>query len=250
MPVDDSITTSTHIFAFQNPTISTSDGFTSIEIEGCEQLIEPGMPIIPIKIATYKLPFGSRDIEVCPISAAWEPMNISRPFKTATQPMPMLTARMQEFYGKSYHRQIKTYEQNRDINYPFPAEIVRFTTGAGIDPLTLERCVFATIHLFPVRILSENPPEIVFLRNCEVHLTYTPGNGFPKPTAPEADQREILIICSGDMVSQYNVLAGHKNANGLRTNIVTVSQIESSAFFPATGRDTQEKMKNFIKKSD
>ena len=42
-------------------------------------------------------------------------------------------------------------------------------------------------------------------------------------------------------------LVAHKNSHGIQTKLVTLNDIHDGTYFPAEGRDIQEKIKYFIK---
>jgi hypothetical protein len=102
---------------------------------------------------------------------------------------------------------------------------------------------FLTIQLNPVRY---NPVEN-YVR-CLDTLTIDVSYEQPiHPFTPVNDAYDMIIICFDDYASLLEPLVVHKNSHGVRSKLVTLTEIKDGTYFPAEGRDIQEKTKYFIK---
>jgi len=61
------------------------------------------------------------------------------------------------------------------------------------------------------------------------------------------EKYDMVVIAPEIFSSSLQPLIGHKNNRGLSTKLVTLDKIYNGTYFPAHGRDNQEKIKYFIK---
>ena len=225
-------------FAFQEPKV-ISDGWSSeISVPGCEYTVEKGMPQIPVEIQVYRLPLGSSGISVELHGATWNAFKFSAPVKLVPIPIPLNAGLYEKVYGNT---------ATPPVPQVYPAEPVRVITGAGIDPMTMTRATFAAVHVFPVKITGTGRGE--WLSSGEVVLKYTPGNARPIGNSP-AEHYDFLILSPDDFKTIYDGFATYKTSLGISTKVVTMNDITSGTYFPATGKDGQEMVKYFIKDAE
>jgi len=65
--------------------------------------------------------------------------------------------------------------------------------------------------------------------------------------AAYTDTYAFIIITPVQFIEELTPLASHKESHGITTKIVTLEEIHTGTYFPATGRDTPEQIKYFIK---
>jgi hypothetical protein len=84
--------------------------------------------------------------------------------------------------------------------------------------------------------------QLQFIRNISVHITYS------EPVDPIIQPQfnvDLLILAPSKYIRYLNSLVAHKNNNGVETKLFSLE--ETYGFMKLDGRDTQERIKYFIK---
>lgn len=110
-----------------------------------------------------------------------------------------------------------------------------------------ERVVVARELFWPWRTFFEEVPHVVITDNFAWPEAVDRGDGTTR--APNSAERGAAL--SGDLISEFERLAEWKTSRGMRSRVVTLSEIVGGVFgdFTQAGfaRDLQEVLRNFIK---
>lgn len=191
-------------------------------------MIRTGYPVVPVFISTYQFAFGSiiRDVEYS-IST---PETIQIP---GMLPYGMSRFdRLLSYYGGEKH----AASQLADL---YPEEWVSYHTGGGLS--NDEHVTFLTIRIYPIKY-NESKNEILFTRNVSITITYEEPS---TPILGHNDVYDLLIIAPDAYAESLTPLITHKNSYGINTKLISVETIYEEMFWH--GRDSQEKIKYFIK---
>lgn len=205
--------------------------FSQIKLDEPTALIhQAGKPMLPRKITTIELPFGTRikDID-CDISTVQE-TTITHPILPAPKPMVL--------DGSS---QKEVYECNPEIyesDALYPNDWFRYHTGAGLNKEN-EHTLFLTIELYPIRY---NPSEntIFSVESIDVSISYELPDEKEQTTTDEFD---MVIISPESFSDNLQPLIDHKNSYNVKTYLKTLEEIYSEY----DGFDKAEQIKYFIK---
>ena len=192
----------------------------------------PGEPLLPILIKTFEFPFGTSITNIeCSTSGIYD-TQLSYQIQPAVSPVtdtaqPMVCIQNTEIYTN---------------NQLFPDAWYSYHFTGGLNRENILK-TFLTIQINLVRY---NPVEnyIRSLDTLTIEVTYEHPI---HPFAPLNDAYDMVIICFDDYASLLEPLVTHKNSHGIRTQLVTLTDIKDGTYFPADGRDTQEQIKYFIK---
>jgi uncharacterized membrane protein len=109
-----------------------------------------------------------------------------------------------------------------------------------------KRAQYVDIKLFPVQY---NPvgSHLVFYPDLHLTVRYKENPEYYSPMPTRAETYDMVIITPRNYVSTYVTLADYRNSTGVITKVVAKEDVESGRYFTASGVDSQEKIKNFIK---
>lgn len=226
----------THIsIQFSSPRLKEQDGSATVlldEATGYRNI--PGEPILPTVIETLELPFGStvRDIHC---SFSWT-ADIPLTQRITPASKPVVCATEKHLVQPSENTEVYSRDQL------FPMEWYSYRLTGGLNSENILK-TFLTIQINPVRY---NPIKnmLTSIDSISLEVVYEPPS---HPFSPASDDSDMIIICKDSYASLLEPLVAHKNSYGIQTKLITLSEIFSAAFFPAEGRDNQEKIKYFIK---
>jgi hypothetical protein len=221
----------TEIFRISTPLIYFDDMYTNIEIpEATSYLRNTGEPIIPKITKVYVLPFGST---VKSISVEFsEPIEklINKIIKPASAPL---------IDGQKDIKPIKKSEKiylNKEL---YPTTSYDYRTSTGLKGK--EHVVFLTIEYYPVRY-SPIENKVYYHEHVEINIIYNE----PEKPIIFPDEYDLLIISPSEFSQELQQLVNHKNDHDIKTMYVSLEEIYSEQ---TDGRDDQEKIKLYIKKS-
>ena len=222
-------------YQFSQPTIDTTDQYTSIhlaEATGTRNIA--GEPILPLVMRTIELPFGSTIKDISYQITTQPQTKVSLKITPAAQPVPFLTKQQPLTTSEN------TALYSQDAWFPTTWFSTRLT--AGLNKQNIQTS-FLTIQINPVRY---NPVQNIIqsLDSITLDITYEP----PPHRAPSySDTYDMIIICKDSYARLLQPLVTHKNTYAVQTKLIPVSDIYDGTFFPAQGRDKQEQIKYFIK---
>jgi hypothetical protein len=227
--------TQTITYEFSQPLIQENNKYSTIYLnEATGYWNIHGEPILPLVMKTLELPFGSlvKDVS-CTLTTIPE-IQLAQKITPALKPVPSLT----ENQNIQPSENLEIYTKNQ--LFPDTWYSYRLTGGLNNDNVLK---TFLTIQVNPVRY---NPTQDIIqtIDSITFDITYEQPT---RPFSPLSDSYDMIIICYNKYASALEPLVAHKNSHGISTKIVTIKDITTGTYFPAEGRDTQEKIKYFIK---
>jgi hypothetical protein len=227
--------TQTITYEFSQPLIQENNKYSTIYLnEATGYWNIHGEPILPLVMKTLELPFGSlvKDVS-CTLTTIPE-IQLAQKITPALKPVPSLT----ENQNIQPSENLEIYTKNQ--LFPDTWYSYRLTGGLNNDNVLK---TFLTIQVNPVRY---NPTQNIIqtIGSITFDITYEQPT---RPFSPLSDSYDMIIICYNKYASALEPLVAHKNSHGISTKIVTIKDITTGTYFPAEGRDTQEKIKYFIK---
>ena len=221
-------------YDFSKPIIKQTeiDGQKFIEIsidEGLGVINHPGEPLLPWKIETFELPFGTKISDISCKVGEVESKFISQ--KILPSPEPLLD-------GIKTKPEYKMEENTYLSDEFYPNDWYKISTGGGLNEKN-ELKTFVTVQTFPVRY---NPVKnlIIQTEEIEVKIKYQKPE---KSCFSAEDEFDMVIIAPKIFSRALNPLIAHKNKNGVKTFIKTTEEIYNEF----DGFDKPEKIKYFIK---
>jgi hypothetical protein len=227
--------TKTISYQFSNPSIQKNDNYATIHLtEATAYQNIPGEPLMPVVTKTLEFPFGTSVRELrCNLTSEPE-VYLTQKITPALKPVSFLTDDL--ITQPSENSQIYTKNQL------FPENWYSYRLTGGLNKENI-LTTFLTIQINPVRY---NP-----ITGLIQHIdTITIDIDYKEPISPISsftDKYNMVIICYDKYATVLQPLVAHKNNHGIQTILVTIKDIIDGTYFPVVGRDTQEKIKYFIK---
>jgi hypothetical protein len=251
--------TYTKKFSLDELNISSLDGYDCILSLNTFSTTEPGKPILPVKVFYFLLP-PSAEITRADIvsSQSTELPGIYMPYPA--QP-------------------VRPFSQNKDIPFvapdptvygsstPYPAEIISTVPSGCLAGFRIAGVVVNPVQYLPnkkhlkiyteltIRIdYEENRHDPVMLTQSQIDLfshevealvVNPEALAYWTPSSKQLRDGEIdyVIITSASLVSNWNAFKNWKIKKGINTVVVRTDSIYSAY----SGRDNQEKIRNFVK---
>lgn len=223
-------------YSFSKPIISKENQFVTLEISNSDQyLIQENQPLVPKYQEIYTFPFGTTilDIDVIPHDVTEKQLDV----KVMPSPKQVLAS-----------MQLPTEKEviSQEANYgdePYPNTWADYRIGTGI--VDGQRSTIVTIDFYPIQYYpSEN--IIKSASTIDVDINYKQTDAQPL-TADE--EYRLVIIAPSEFTSSLETLKTHKENNEISTRIITLDDIYNGVYFTTEGRDHQEQIKYFIKKT-
>jgi len=216
---------------FSSPTVSTTNNFVSVALpEANSYLMEQGKPLLPSYSKTYYYPYGTTITSVSVTPSQIHTQVLSKD----VEPTPLMVSVDQQ-------ASVSVVEA---VNYgsgPYPS--TWFTSDVGCGLYNGALTIIVNVEVYPVRYHpQEKTLEYADEMNIVVDSTYTP----PVQTVSR-DSYQFVVIGPSEYSAQISPLITHKISRGITSKFVSLTDIYNSVYFPATGRDDQEKIKYFIK---
>jgi len=217
-------------FRFSTPTIQNQNTFVSVALsEANSYLMKQNKPLLPSYSKVYTFPFGTTIQSVTVV-----PKNIQTQTLTKDlEPTPQYAVIGQAIPA--------TKEGSIDYGTEiYPSSWFAYTVGCGLYDGVLSTIV--NVDVYPVQY---HPVEkvIEFAGQTDIVIQYTPS---PPQTSPLEDY-QLVVIAPAGYSAQISPLITHKIGRGITSKFVSLTEIYDGTYFPATGRDNQEKIKYFIK---
>lgn len=191
-------------------------------------LTDPGRPILPFNLSNFKLPFGTKIVDV-EIEHS-EPEIIELPGKIAFSKASFDNL---EYPTRINVMDLEVYENSE----PYPEDWVSYHAGGGLS--YGERTTFLGVRIYPVRYKPADD-ELLFIQSIAVNVSYL------EPTQPpfeEKDVYDLLIISPLKFKPFLQKLVRHKNKHNVKTTIKSTQEI----FSKINNHDNQGRIKLFIK---
>ena len=212
----------TQKYTFSYPTFGKFEEYTNVYVDEADFYdIHDGWPVIPVKITTYEFPFGTEILDV--IYEYSEPEAITLTKKISVGSCSTITGENPNIY---------------DEDTRFPSSFISYNTGGGLS--NGKHKTFLTVRVNPITYRPADY-EIDFIEQAMVTIIYEqPDN----PLLENKDEYDLLILTVSDFKKPLQPLVNHKEKMGTKTKLVTLNEIQDT-----NGRDTQEKIKYYIKEA-
>jgi hypothetical protein len=215
---------------FSEPTIQNADTYVSVTLnEANSFLMKQDKPLLPSYSKVYTFPFGTTIQSVTVIPQNIQTQTLSKDI----EPTPQYA-----IIG-----QTTPAEKEAPINYGaevYPSSWFGYTVGCGLYDGELS--IIVTVDVYPIQY---HPLEKVIesAQQVDIVIQYTSS---PPQTSSREDYK-LVVIGPAEYNSQISPLITHKIGKGVTSKFVSLDEIYGGTYFPATGRDSQEKIKYFIK---
>ncbi|UCF13707.1 MAG: hypothetical protein JSW06_05490 [Thermoplasmatales archaeon] len=209
-------------YTFSYPTFSDFEEYTCVYVDEADFYdMHDGWPAIPVKTTTYEFPFRTKILDV--IYEYSEPEAITLTKKISVGSCSTATGEDPNIY---------------DEDTRFPPNFISYHTGGGLSNGTQK--TFLTVRVNPITYRPTDY-EIDFIEQAKVTITFEQPD---YPLLENKDEYDLLIITVSNFKRPLQRLVNHKENMGIKTKLVTLNEIQDT-----NGRDTQEKMKYYIKES-
>ena len=203
------------------------EGFS---LPGCELIAISGLPLLPVKVLTFKFDIGLEPVSVRVELGDIEEVPLRYELTCVSHPMPA-----------SRHERALPARGSPSHGAPglLPERWYEYEVHHGIDVLDMARKTFLFVRIYPVR-LDVAHKRALFLDSAHVAVEVS---GSPIRRAMEGPGADMLIITSEDLLPAAEYLASYRNDSGITTIIRTVEWITANY----DGRDEPEKIRNCVK---
>ena len=215
---------------FHNPTFIEEKGSYIIDCEDTNSyMMEPGKPMIPIKVLTYCFPSSTIISKICCIPEKISTLQLNKPLKQSPSAVSLLTLQQTDFNSNTF------------VSDSYPDLWYNYEIYHGL--YNEERSIIVKVILYPFQY-HQQTEELTFAEQFNLEISYDTNIVHAKQTSEEY---ELLIISPIDFIPELWPLALHKIDRGIETKLVSLTDIYDGTYFPVEGRDDQEKIKLFIK---
>jgi len=218
-------------FRFSEPLLQKGNIYATVSLKEANSFVmTQGKPMLPSHVELYTFPFGTTIHSVMVT-----PKNIyTKATLNDIEPTPQYAA-----VSKT-----TKIENEAPINYgvdPYPSTWFDYRLGCGIYNGEIQ--VIVNVEIFPVQY---HPVEktIRWIDEADVVIEYEETS--PQTTS-NREEYQFVAIGPAEYSGQVAPLITHKINKGISSKFVSLEDIYSGVYFPATGRDNQEKIKYFIK---
>jgi len=222
-----SATTYTVRQTFEQPVVTSHQGYAVVQMAGTRSDLRSGYPILPYTQETLTFPLGTTITGVEVSVSGVHTLSLPGKISPAPQPVPLNGEPASYIVEEG---PVYTSDQ------PYPREWVQWHTGAGIRDG--QRVTLVTVHVYPARYLPDSN-QLEYVDSAEVVVSYRP----PEQPLLQADAYDLLIVTADAFRSDVEPLVDHKDSYGMRTLLATTSEVYAAS----DGRDEAEKLKYYIR---
>jgi hypothetical protein len=218
--------------SFSQPTITNENEYISIDLnEANSFLMRQGKPMLPSYTETFTFPFGTKIISVSVTPQDIQMQTISK--DVLPTPQRVVVGQNAKTSGEG------TKNYGTEL---YPSSWFEYSVGCG--RYNGELSIIVDVQIYPIKY---HPIEkiIEWAKEAYVVIEYEPSKSTPQPVY--RDNFQLVVISPADYSAQVAPLITHKIERGITSKFVSLDDIYSGTYFPATGRDNQEKIKYFIK---
>jgi len=217
---------------FSMPNIKEIDSFVAVDLKEANSWIrEPGKPLLPAYVKTFKFPIGTKITSVECTPTKVKKVELSSKIVSAPQPVQRATI-------KATKQTVTLNKETYESNMLYPDTWYTYRIGCGLDGK--DRVFYLTIATNPLRY---SPSENMLYYAEEISMKITSVT--PKKPITFPDEYDLLIVAPSKFTTELQRLVDHKENLGIKTKLVTIEDVYSST----TGRDGAEKLKYYIKQA-
>ncbi|RLF29215.1 MAG: hypothetical protein DRN05_02125 [Thermoplasmata archaeon] len=219
--------------SFQQPILEEQGECIKVSLDNANSvLMKPHKPVLPAYVKKIVFPFGTEIKHVSCKVHNIKQKTVSKELISAPEPVLAGIDTIDAVWKK---KQETVYD-----NSPFPDKLYEYDVGCGLQGE--KRNVIVKIKVFPVQYIPEKK-TINWASDVEIEIEYK------EPQHPFVfdDEYPLVVIGPEEFSNELTPLISHKNSNGISSIFVSLDDIYNGIYFPAEGRDDQEKIKYFIK---
>jgi len=217
---------------FSEPTIQNENKYVSIALnEANSFLMKQGKPMLPSYTETFTFPFGTKIKSVTVTPQNIQMQTISKDLT----PTPQWVVVGQD--AKTSGEGTKNYGTEL-----YPSSWFEYSVGCGRSNGALS--IIVDVQIYPIKYHPEEK-IIEWAQEAYVVVEYEPSPSTLQPVY--RDNYQLVVIGPAEYSAQVAPLITHKIGRGITSKFVSLTEIYDGTYFPATGRDNQEKIKYFIK---
>jgi hypothetical protein len=225
----------TYQVTFDAPVIECNDVYSRVSVQGANQLLmQEDLPVLPIFSDIIRLPFGTKITDI-----------LMKDLRIYTMPLPKKII-MPADAPVPVKNGVTPDEKEKIVSYEgvscYPENWYSATQGVGI--YQGEHFLFLTLQIHPVRYLSSSN-QLQYVAAMEFEIRYVTA----QPPGDIQEGYDLLVICPDDWKADLRELKEHKENQGIKTQVVSLTDIVNESYFPLQGRDPAEQVKYFIKNS-
>jgi len=220
---------------FTEPIISINNNIAEISIKQTNSYTaEINKPMLPSFEQTIYYPIGQNIKNIKIERGNIKTIAVDTQIKTV--PQPILSNNNNNNIIK---QEIHEIEKIND-NTPYPSKDYEYSVGQGLNDGL--RTNILKLCIYPAKYIPlENTIE--WAENIEIEIEY---ETLFEPTFAKQEY-SYVIITADEFSNTLTSFENYKNNRGITTKKVTLTEIYSSTFFPAEGRDDAEMIKYFVK---
>jgi len=192
-------------------------------------LYRPGKPLIPHKIKTFEVPFGTKITDVSCEFNGMQSFLLSQKILPAPEPV---------IIGIETQTVFTMNNEIYNSNEFYPNDWYKISTGSGLNDNNIQK-TFITVQIFPARY---NPIEnkVLYVEDMTISIQYQE----PKDSLLSGDNEfDMVVIAPKKFENCLQPLVDHKNDVEVKTFLKTTEEI----YIEYNGVDKPEKIKYFIK---
>ncbi|MBE3136866.1 MAG: PKD domain-containing protein [Thermoplasmata archaeon] len=218
--------------SFSQPTITNENEYVSISSDEANSfLMKQGKPMLPSYTETFTFPFGTKIKSVTVTPQNIQMQTISK--DVLPTPQRVVVGQNAKTSGEG------TKNYGTEL---YPSSWFEYSVGCG--RYNGELSIIVDVQIYPIKY---HPKEkiIEWAKEAYVVVEYEPSASTPQPVY--RDNYQLVVIGPAEYSAQIAPLITHKIGRGITSKFVSLTEIYDGTYFPATGRDNQEKIKYFIK---
>lgn len=216
--------------SFSKPLIKNEEEYISINVDEANSFIMvQGKPMLPCYEQTFIYPFGTKIKSVTCTPTNIQTQTVSK--DVIPTPIPVIVG------------QTTTKNQVSSINYgtkPYPSKWFEYSVGGG--RYNGELSIIVEVQINPVKYYPVEK-KIEWINDVNIAIEYDHSN---EPMT-FSDEYQFVVIGADEYSNEIEPLITHKIGRGVTAKFVSLTDVYSGTYFPAQGRDNQEKIKYFIK---
>jgi hypothetical protein len=214
---------------FSTPQLSTTQTYTTIDLEQTNSyLMVQGQPLIPSYTQTYYYPMGTTIHEITVEPSQTTLQAINKPLQPTPEMQSSSPLKHQQYTPKTHTE-------------AYPTQHYDYRIGCGL--IKGEQHIILTVEIYPVTYYPQTQ-HIQYFKQATIHIEHETAEIQP---LTYSNDYELVVIAPSQFSSQITPLITHKQGRGITAHYVSLTDIYDGVYFPAQGRDEQEKIKYFIK---
>jgi len=218
---------------FSDPELVMHDDYVIVRVKETDlNRIEPGKPVLPVNLSTFKLPLGTHIVNVEYVHSTPIIINLTKKLAFGSAPF---TDNMMDRSSKNV-MDANVYENSES----YPPDWVSYNTGGGLS--SGEHTTFLVVQVYPVRYFPEDD-KLQFIQHITIDVSYEEP---VRSIVANTDICDLLILAPPTFMGPLKKLVFYKELFGVKTSLVSLNEVYDKIWY---GRDNAEKIKLFIKES-